>query len=44
MSWVRKHFVHLGINVSSSAHYCGCTVDNGNAVAANLVLLFAHAY
>ena len=26
--------VHLGLNVSSSAHNCGCVVDGGNATAA----------
>ena len=33
-SWVRDHVtVHLGLNVSSSAHNCGCVVDGGNAMA-----------
>ena len=31
--------VHLGLNVSSSAHNCGCVVDGGNAMAAISVLL-----
>ena len=31
--------VHLGLNVSSSAHNCGCVVDGGNAMAAIWVLL-----
>ena len=26
--------VHLGLNVSSSAHNCGCVVNGGNAMAA----------
>ena len=26
--------VHLGSNVSSSAHNCACVVDGGNAIAA----------
>ena len=26
--------VHSGLNVSSSAHNCGCVVDGGNAMAA----------
>ena len=26
--------VHLGLNVSSSTHNCGCVVDGGNAMAA----------
>ena len=26
--------VHLGLNISSSAHNCGCVVDGGNALAA----------
>ena len=25
--------VHLGLNVSSSAHDCGCTVNGGGAMA-----------
>ena len=34
-SQVRDHvIVHLGLNVSSSAHNCGCVVDGGNAMAA----------
>ena len=34
-SRVRDHvIVHLGLNVSSSAHNCGCVVDGGNAMAA----------
>ena len=36
-SQVRDHvIVHLGLNVSSSAHnnYCGCMVDGGIAMAA----------
>ena len=31
--------VHLGLNVSSSAHNCGCVVDGGNAMAEIRVLL-----
>ena len=30
--------VHLGLNVSSSAHNCGCLVDGSKAMAAILVL------
>ena len=30
----RFAIVHLGLNVSSSAHNCGCVVDGGNAMAA----------
>ena len=26
--------VHFGLNVSSSAHDCGCVVNGGNAMAA----------
>ena len=26
--------VHSGLNVSSSAHNCGCVVDGSNAMAA----------
>ena len=26
--------LHLGLNVSSSAHNCGCVVNGGNAMAA----------
>ena len=33
-SRVRDHVVHLGINVNSFAHGCGCVVDGGNAMAA----------
>ena len=25
-------FVHLGLNVSSSAHNCGCMIDGGNDI------------
>ena len=31
----RDHVVvHLGLNVSTSAHNCGCVVDGGSATAA----------
>ena len=34
-SQVRDHvIVHLGLNVSSSVHNCGCVVNSGNAMAA----------
>ena len=35
-SWVRDNdvIVHLGLNVSSSAHNCACVVNGGNAMAA----------
>ena len=34
-SRVRDHvIVHLGLNVSSSTHNCGCVVYDGNAMAA----------
>ena len=33
-SRVSDNFVHLGLNVSSSTHNCGCVVDSGNAMAA----------
>ena len=34
-SWDSDHaIVHLGLNVSSSAHNCGCVVDGGKAMAA----------
>ena len=26
--------MHLGLNVSSSAHNCGCVVNGGNTIAA----------
>ena len=33
--WLPDHaIVHLGLNISSSAHNCGCVVDGGNAMAA----------
>ena len=41
-SWDSDHaIVHLGLNVSSSAHNCGCVIDGStsNAMAAILVLL-----
>ena len=39
-SWVRDHvIVRLGLNVSSSAHNCGCVSDGGDAMAAILVLI-----
>ena len=31
--------VYLGLNVSNSAHNCGCVVDGGNAMAVILLLL-----
>ena len=32
---VRDHvIVHLGLNISSSPHICGCVVDGGNAMTA----------
>ena len=31
---VQNGKVHLGLNVSSSAHNCGCVVNGGNTVAA----------
>ena len=34
-SRVRYHvIVHLGLNVSSFAHNCGCVVDGGDTMAA----------
>ena len=34
-SQVREHvIVHLGLNVNSSVHNCGCVVNCGNAMAA----------
>ena len=34
-SWDSDHaIVHLDLNVSSSAHNCGCVIDGGNAMAA----------
>ena len=34
-SQVRDHVImHLGLNVSSFAHNCGCMVNGGNAMAA----------
>ena len=34
-SRVRDHvIVHLGLNVSSSTHNCGCVVNGGNAMTA----------
>ena len=36
--------VHLGLNVSSSTHNCGCVVGGGNAMAAISVLLLFIIY
>ena len=36
--------VHLGLDVSSSVHNCGCVVDGGNAMAAILILLTLGAH
>ena len=33
-SLVKDHVVHLGTDVSSSTHNCGCEVDGGNTIAA----------
>ena len=33
-AWVRDQVLHLGLNVSSSAHNCGCVVDGSGAMAA----------
>ena len=34
-SWDSDHaIVHSGLNVSSTAHNCGCVVDGGNAMVA----------
>ena len=30
---VRDHVVHLGLNVNTSAHNCGCVVNGGGAMA-----------
>ena len=27
-------YIHLGLDVSSSTHNCGCVVNGGNAIAA----------
>ena len=35
----QKGKVHLGPNVSSSAHYCGCVVNGSSAMAAILILV-----
>ena len=32
-SVIMHAIVHLGLNVSSSAHNCGCVVDGCNAMA-----------
>ena len=32
--WLPGPIVHLGLNVSNSAHNCGCVVDGSNAMAA----------
>ena len=39
-SRVRDHvIVHLGLNVKSSAHNCGCVVDCGNAIERAIILV-----
>ena len=47
-SRVRDHvIVHLGLNISSSAHNCGCVVDGGNAsiiININSTFIFMHAF
>ena len=41
----RDHVVvHLGINVNSSAHNCGCVVDGCNAMAAILSIIIITMY
>ena len=30
---IMLYIVHLGLNVSSSVHNCGCVIDGGNAMA-----------
>ena len=37
--WIPGVVVCLGLNVSSSAHNCGCVVDGGGAMAAICLLL-----
>ena len=38
--WVKDHvFLHLGLNLSRSAHNSGYMVEGGNAMVAILVLL-----
>ena len=36
--------VHLGLNVSSSAHNCGCVVDGGNAMCSDLSIIIINIY
>ena len=31
--------VHLGLNVSSSTHNCGCLVDGGKVISSNLMTM-----
>ena len=36
---VRNHVVvHLGLNVNSSAHNCGCVVDGGGTMTASMMV------
>ena len=32
--------MHLGVNVSSSVHNCGCVVDGGKCYGSNLSIIF----
>ena len=43
-SRVRDHvIVHLGLNVSSSAHDCGCLVNGGKRYGSNLnIIIIIH--
>ena len=36
--------VHLGLNVSSSVHNCGCVVDGGNTMVAICFCYYYYYY
>ena len=44
-SRVRDHvIVQLGLNVSSSAHNCGCVVDGGNTGSNLSIIIYMAAF
>ena len=45
-SRVRDHVVHLGFNVSSSTHNCGCMVDGDKTAirVLNIYIIYIYIY
>ena len=40
-AWIRDNvIVHLGLNVSSSAHYCGCVVDDYGSNLSIIIIIW----